>query len=168
MQVPIRKPDRYTHQKSDPRLTPAKLVEFQQKLKRLKEQRPRLAEEVKRLSETGDFSENAGYQTAKARLRGMNQRILELEEQISHAEIIAPAGDVSRVQLGHRVTVEIDGTQATYQILGSAETDPSQGVISHNSPIGSALMGRRVGDVFTFGSVAKTIKCRVVRIEMTR
>jgi transcription elongation factor GreA len=165
MQVPIRKPDRYTHQKSDPRLTPAKLVEFQEKLKRLKLQRPRLAEEVKRLSETGDFSENAGYQTAKARLRGMNQRILELEEQIAHAEIITPADDVSCVQLGHRVTVEINGTQATYQILGSSETDPGRGIISHNSPIGSALIGHRVNDVVTFRSAAKTIECRVVRIE---
>lgn len=165
MQVPIRKPDRYTHQKRDPRLTPAKLAELKEKLKRLQQQRPRLAEEVKRLSETGDFSENAGYQTAKARLRGMNQRMLELEEQIAHAEIIAPADDVSRVQLGHHVTVEINGKQATYQILGSAETDPSKGIISQNSPIGSALMGHRVGDVVTFGSAAKTIECRVVRIE---
>lgn len=164
MQVPIRKPDRYTHQTSDPRLTPAKLAELQEKLGRLKKQRPRLADEVKRLSETGDFSENAGYQTAKARLRGMNQRMLELEGQISHAEIIAPAKDASTIQLGHSVTVEINGAQATYQILGSSETDPGQGVISHNSPIGSALMEHRVGDVVTFKSANRTIECRVVRI----
>jgi len=165
MQVPIRKPDRYTHQKSDPRLTPAKLGELQEKLRQLKERRPRVAEEVKRLSETGDFSENAGYQTAKARLRGMNQRILELEEQTSHAEIIAPAEDTSRVQLGHRVTVEINGTHATYQILGSSETDPSRGIISHHSPIGAALIGHRVGDVVSFRSAARTIVCRIVGIE---
>ncbi len=126
--------------------------------------RPRVAQEVKHLSETGDFSENAGYQAAKGRLRGINQRILELEDQIAHVEIIAPSEDVSTVQLGHHVTIEMAGKQMTYQILGSAETNPGQGVISHNSPIGAALIGHRVGDVVTFRSTTKTIECRVVQI----
>lgn len=165
MQIPIRKSGRYTHQKPDPLLTPSKLAEIEEKLRQLKKNRPRLAEEVKHLSEGGDFSENAGYAMAKGRLRGMNQRILELEEQIKNAKIITPAKNASQVQLGHRVTIEIAGKLVTYRILGSTETNPNQGVISHHSPIGSALIGHRVGDSVTFRNSTKIIECRVVKIE---
>lgn len=165
MQIPIRKPDKRSHVKPDHRLTPTKLAELERKLGQLKQVRPRLAEEVKHLSETGDFSENAGYATAKANLRRINQKILELENQIKNAEIIEPAKDASIIQLGHRVTIDIAGKQATYLILGSVETNPDQGVISHNSPIGAALIGHRVGDNVTFRSATQTFECRVARIE---
>lgn len=165
MQIPIRKPGRYTHLRPDPHLTESKLVELEEKLRQLKKNRPHLAEEVKRLSETGDFSENAGYAAAKGRLRGLNQKILELEEQLKNAKIITPAKDASRVQLGHRVTIEMAGKLATYRILGSTETNPNQGIISHHSPIGSALIGHRVGDRITFRSATKIIECRIVKIE---
>lgn len=165
MRVPIRKPDKYTHSKPDPRLTAAKFAELESRLGQLKKKRLRLAAEVKHLSEAGDFSENAGYAMAKGQLRGTNQRILEIEEQLKHAEIITPAKDLSTVRLGHSVTIEIEGQQQTYLILGSAETNPSQGVISHSSPIGSALLGHRVGDSVTFRSATKTLQCRVVKIE---
>ncbi len=165
MQIPIRKSGKYTYRTADPRLTETKVAELQDKLRRLKNNRPRLAAEVKVLSEGGDFSENAGYSAAKGRLRGMNQRILELEEQLKNAKIITPPTDASRIQLGHSVTVEIAGKRTTYRILGSTETDPNQGVISSNSPIGSALIGHRVGDRVTFRSATKIIECRVVRIE---
>lgn len=165
MQVPIRKPDKRSHVRPDHRLTTAKLAELERKLGQLKNIRPRAAEEVKHLSETGDFSENAGYAAAKARLRGINQRILELEHQIKNAEVIEPAKDVSTVQLGHHVTIDIAGKQVTYLILGSVETNPNQGIISHNSPIGAALIGHRVGDRVVFRSATKTFECQVVKIE---
>lgn len=165
MRVPIRKPDKYTHLKPDPRLTVAKFAALEAKLRELKKVRPRAADEVKNLSEGGDFSENAGYAMAKGRLRGINQSILELEDQLKHAEIIAPPTDVSTIQLGHRVTIEISGQQQTYRILGSSETNPSQGIISRHSPIGSALIGHRVGDRVSFRSESKTIECRIVKIE---
>lgn len=165
MQIPIRKPDKRSQIKPDHRLTATKFAEFESRLKQLKKNRPRAAEEVKHLSETGDFSENAGYQAAKAHLRGINQRILELEEQLKKAEIIKAAVDASTVQLGHYVTIDMAGKQVTYLILGSAETNPSQGVISRNSPIGSALIGHRVGDRVTFQSATKTFECRIVKIE---
>lgn len=164
MQVPIRKPDRYTFVKPDPRLTPEKVTELQAKLQHLKDIRPKVAEEVKSLSETGDFSENAGYQTAKARLRGINQRILDLEEQLKHVYVIVPSDDVSTVKLGHHVTVAVGGAEHTFQILGSAEADPGRGIISSSSPMGAALMGHRVGDVARYQMGTKEIECRIVRI----
>ncbi|USN53695.1 MAG: GreA/GreB family elongation factor [Candidatus Nomurabacteria bacterium] len=165
MRIPKRKPSTYAQAVPDTRLTEAKHTELQETLQKIKNTRARLAEEVKVLSEGGDFSENAGYAMAKGRLRGMNQRILELEDQLKRAEIIRTPRNTSEIQLGHHVTIEIEGQQKTYQILGSAEANPSQGIISQNSPIGSALMSHRVGESITYQSGAKTVTCKVIRIE---
>lgn len=162
---PIRKSSKFTHAKLDPHLTTVKLGELKVKLQRLKDAHPHAAEEVKRLAEMGDLSENAAHSIAKGRLRGINQRILELEDQLKHAEVITPAKNAAAVQLGHRVTIEIKGKQISYLILGSSETDPGQGVISHNSPIGSALLGHQVGDSVNFQSASQDIECRIVAIE---
>lgn len=164
MRVPIRKPGKYTNDKPDLHLTPAKFSELKTKLASLKASHPAAANEVKRLAELGDFSENAAYQMAKGRLRGINQRILELEDRLNHAVMIEPKQNTSVVALGHRVTVEIASKQASYVILGSTETDPLNGVISHNSPLGSALMGHSVGDTVTIQSGGKGVECRIINI----
>ena len=166
MRVPIRKPGKYAHLKPDVHLTEAKFNELTRSLERLKTvSRPAAVIEVRRLVELGDFSENAAYQMAKGRLRGINQRILELEDRTKHAVIITPMKNVATVQLGHRVTIEIAGKQAAYVILGSAETNPLGGVISHHSPLGSALMGHAVGDRVTIQSGGKGVECRIIKIE---
>lgn len=165
MQVPIRKPGKYTHQRPDPHITVAKLEEFKQDLARLKASQQPAAKEVMRLAEMGDFSENAAYQMAKGRLRGINQKITELEHYLNHAVVIAPADDAELIQLGHRVTVAIAGTEKTFLILGSEEADPDQGVISQHSPIGSALMGRRVGATVTIRLKDREVSCKILSVE---
>lgn len=141
-----RKPGKYGQIKADPFLTLDKFQELEEQLARLKKSQPVAAAEVARLAEMGDFSENFAYQHAKGRLRGINQRILELEHKLNQAEVIQP-GSMDTVEIGHTVTVECEGMQKTFQILGSTETAPQRGVISHNSPIGAALLGHKVGDV---------------------
>lgn len=166
MRVPIRKPGKYTHQKPDFHITQEKLEELQHKLEQLKKvSRPQTASEVQRLADMGDFSENAAYQMAKGRLRGINERILELEDQLNHAEIITPAKNAEMIQLGQRITIEIEGAQKTYVIRGSLETDPHKGIISYSSPMGAALMGRKVGDTVSIQLESKTIECKVLAIE---
>lgn len=165
MRTPIRKPGKYTHRQPDPHISPAKLAELRAKLSKLKEIHPRAAEEVKRLGEMGDFSENAGYAIAKGRLRGINQRILELERELRDAEVITPSGSAEKVQLGRQITVITSGQRKTYTILGSTEADPTKGIISHNSPMSAALMGHRVGDVVQFESAGKNFTCTIVKIE---
>jgi len=122
MRVPIRKGDGRLGQKPDPYLTENKFLELKNKLERLKNSRPRLAEEVKRLAEMGDFSENAGYQLAKGRLRGLNQRILDLENHLKVVEIIKPNSNLEIIQIGSKVTLERAGEQKIYTILGSTES----------------------------------------------
>lgn len=133
--------------KSDPMLTSEKAKELQDKLERLKNfSRPRAAEEVKRLAELGDFSENMEYQLAKGRLRGINEGILRLENQLKHAVLIPSQKQTDTVGIGHTVTITNGKTEKAYLILGSSETNPQQGIISHNSPLGAALLGHKIGD----------------------
>lgn len=165
MRVPIRKPGVYTHAKPDPNLTLAKFNKLKLELEKLKKHvRPSLAAEVKRLAANGDFSENAEYQIAKGRLRGINQRILDIEDHLKRAVIIEQTNK-NLVQLGCSVTVRTKDKERIYLILGSAETDPLRGVISHNSPIGSALMGKRVGDTAEVQLKDKLVEYKIIKIE---
>ncbi|MBI2459774.1 MAG: GreA/GreB family elongation factor [Parcubacteria group bacterium] len=165
MQLPIRKPGKYTHLKPDQHLTQAKFNELKNKLDQLKFNRPRAAEEVKRLAEMGDFSENAAYQIAKGRLRGLNQKILEIADQLKRAVIIKPVKNSRLVQLGSSVTVITAGREKTYLILGSAETDPKRGIISSHSPIGSALIGKKINDQIKIKLADQEVEYKIVRIE---
>lgn len=164
MRVPIRKPGKYTHLKPDTHFTQAKIDELKDKLEKLKKSRPIAAEEMRRLAEMGDLSENAAYQIAKGRLRGINDNITKLEDLLNQAIIIEPEKNSGKIQLGNSVTVEISGKQQTYTVLGSSETDPGKGIISHNSPLGAALMGKRVGDVVTIKTGAKEMECKILSI----
>lgn len=166
MQVPIRKPGKYTHLKPDPHLTEAKFNEFKAELEKLqKVNRPRAAEEVKRLAEFGDFSDNPAYGMAKGRLRGINQRILDLENQLKNVEIIKPSQNATSVQMGHTITIESEGKQKTYLLLGSSETNPEKGIISHSSPLGTALMGKKVGETVKVTLAKREVEISIVRIE---
>lgn len=165
MRVPIRKAGKLPNIPTDVQITEAKLLELTDKLRKLKESHPRLAVEVKRLAEFGDFSENAEYQLAKGKLRGLNSRIDDLEKQIGRAIIIKPSANKNSVAVGHQVTVEVNGTKKTYQILGSSETDPSRGMISRHSPLGSALLGCKVGETVAIELANKLVKYKVISID---
>ncbi len=164
MQIPYRKPGKYAQMKPDPLMTKEKLLALEQKLSRLKSHRPQLAAEVARLAELGDFSENAEYQLAKGKLRGLNAAILALETQINQAEIISPLKNINTIQIGSVVTVLNENGQKTYQILGSAEADPKKGVISHTSPLGAALVGSKLDDVITIDSSGKKTDYKIIKI----
>ncbi len=166
MRVPIRKPGQYTHSKPDRHITPSKLQEYKDELNKLERViRPPAIAEVKRLADLGDFSENAEYQIAKGRLRGLNARILELEDAIKSVVVIKPGSSTGRIKIGSRVTVQMDGDQKTFQLLGSAESDPEKGIISHTSPIGAALMGKKEGNTFAIKIADKEVECTILKIE---
>ncbi|HNW56084.1 MAG TPA: GreA/GreB family elongation factor [bacterium] len=165
MRVPIRKGGKYTFIQTDPHLTQAKFDELSRKLSWLKKiGQPRAIVEVQRLAELGDFSENAAYQIAKGKLRGINQKIFDLEDHLKKAIIISQPTSGGFVRLGSTVTVEINGRSRTFQILGSTETNPGGGVISHNSPIGAAVMDRRVGDTVKVSLANGKVDCRIIQI----
>ncbi len=166
MRVPTRKPGKYAHLKQDAHITQQKHEELKGEMERLKKfRRPRVIAEVQRLAADGDFSENAAYQIAKGRLRGINRRIDEIEDILRRVEIIAEPTGSDRVGLGSSVTVCIRGKEKKFLILGSAETDPSRGIISHNSPIGQALIGKRVGDKAKVSLPDREVVYEILKIE---
>jgi transcription elongation factor GreA len=148
MRVPVRKGEADNFKIKDYRLSPSKYRELKLNLARLLKRRPQEAKEVKRLAEMGDFSENVGYQMAKGRLRGLNQRILDLEDMLKKADIVIVDDNTSQVQIGHKVTITSDSVEKMYTILGASESNPAIGVISASSPLGSALLNKKIGDEF--------------------
>jgi transcription elongation factor GreA len=132
-------------------VTPEGYKKLQEELKRLKTvERPEIIKAIERARAFGDLSENAEYETAKDRQGFIEARIKELESKIARAEIIDPSKlpNKDRIMFGVRVTLEEieSGDKVTYQLVGSDESEPENGLISVTSPIGRALLGKRVDD----------------------
>lgn len=164
MQLPKRKPPKFTELSSDPLMSKEKYAELEKKLAQLKKSQPGAARDVARLAEMGDFSENVEYQIAKGRLRGINHRIFLIETQLAQAVLIKPKKAGQTVELGHTVTIESDNRKKVYQILGSSETVPEKGIISHLSPIGQALMGRKLGEKVKIQLGNKEVEYEIIKI----
>ena len=122
-----------------------KLVDELEHLRIVK--RPEVAEHIRIAKEDGDLSENAGYDAAKEEQAFVEGRIETLEQILKHAQIIEANGDTDYVALGSQVSVREDGYEPElFQIVGSTEANPGEGRISNESPLGQALLGKRVGD----------------------
>lgn len=164
MQVPRRKSEKYTNLPVDPNMTEDKFNNLKIKLQSMLKSRPALAKDVQLYAANGDFSENAEYQIAKGKLRALNRVIDETKNLINKAIIIKQGKDLGIAGLGSTVTIESNGKEATYQILGSEETKPEKGIISHNSPLGKALLGKRVGEEVIVKIKNKDIKYKIIDI----
>lgn len=127
--------------------------------------RPEVIQAIAMAREEGDLTENAGYDAAKHDQAMIERRIQELEQQIRRAQIINKSTNSSTVQLGSTVTIEIDGEAETYTIVGAVEAKPAQGRISNESPIGKALLGKRVGESVDIETPTMTINARIVQID---
>ncbi|MFC0203379.1 transcription elongation factor GreA [Novosphingobium soli] len=117
-------------------------------LKALREERPRIVDAIEEARAHGDLSENAEYHAAKERQGQVEATIADLEDKITRAQIIDPtslSGD--KIIFGATVTLlDDDEKPVKYQIVGPYEADAKVGRISYNSPLGKALIGRRVDD----------------------
>ena len=150
MRLPTRKSEkeRLLRQEVDNYLTPAKISAMERELADLvKRQRGPAAEEVARLAQMGDLSENAGYQFAKQNLRRLNDRATMLEERLKHAIPIDQSQSDGKVRIGSTVVVLANGQESTFEILGSVESNPFNGKISYSSPLGVALIGHSASDI---------------------
>ncbi|MDQ6773045.1 MAG: transcription elongation factor GreA [Candidatus Dormibacteraeota bacterium] len=129
--------------------------------------RPEIVARIKAAREHGDLSENFEYHAARNEQSFLETRIQELDAIVKNHVLIEARGPNGTVDLLSRVTIrEADGPEETYRIVGPAEADPGSGQVSHESPIGRALRGHRVGDevpVETPNGDAYTVK--ILRIE---
>ncbi|MBP7693557.1 MAG: transcription elongation factor GreA [Anaerolineales bacterium] len=147
-------------------LTPEGAAKAKAELKELMEvKRIEIAERLRDAIKMGDLSENADYIMAKEDQAFLEGRILELQELLRTATIITDNAQTGVVSMGHRVTVqEAGGEPETYTLVGAKEADPRQGKISNESPIGRAMLGKRVGDTIKFETPAGTVKLKVIGI----
>ncbi|MXX25523.1 MAG: transcription elongation factor GreA [Caldilineaceae bacterium SB0668_bin_21] len=132
------------------------------------ERRQQIAQQIAEAKAEGDLRENAGYDEAKNAQAFVEGRIRELKVKIHNAQIIDDTQTPDdQVALGRSVVVRENGYDAEeiYTIVGSTETDPSNGRISNESPIGKALIGRTAGDVVRVDAPAGEIEFEIVRVE---
>ena len=128
--------------------------------------REELAGRLRAAIQMGDLSENADYIKAKEDQGFLEGRIQELEYILSNAVIIENNGNKDVVSIGSRVTIqEEDYPEETYHLVGPTEADPSKGKISHESPIGKALMDHKAGEIVETETPGGVIKLKILKIE---
>lgn len=127
--------------------------------------RPQLVDRLANARSQGDLSENSDYQNAKDELEFLDGRISELEDVIKNAEIVADGKNGGGVAVGTSVTVRVNGAEHTYQIVGAWEADPIKKKISHDSPLGQALINRKPGEKVEVAAPAGMILYEILSVE---
>lgn len=144
-------------------ITEAGRAELEAELETLKGRRGEIADKIAEARNYGDLSENADYDTAREDQALVETRIAEIEDILSRAEIIK-ASNSSRVTVGSTVELKNDGKTVTYTLVGPVEADPLEGKISDESPIGEALMGKKVGESATIMTPKGSMTYDIVKI----
>jgi transcription elongation factor GreA len=148
-------------------LTPEGKQRFTAELRELQTvRRHEVEEQIRRAKEFSDTVDNAEYDEAKQEQAFVEGRIQELERLLSSARLIEePTTKVDFVRMGaHIKVVDPEGEEETYYLVGSSEADPRKGLISNESPIGRALIGKRVGDEVTVVAPAGAFNLRILEI----
>lgn len=147
------------------------LEKLQRELEELRTKtRGEVAQRLKEAIAMGDLSENSEYDDAKNQQSFVEGRIKELEQQIRTAEIIDSSKKrrKNRVDVGMTVIIEDleDHTEESVQIVGSTESDPFEGKISNESPVGRALMGAKAGDIVEAEAPTGVVKYKIIKIKV--
>ena len=133
-----------------------------------KKKRPEVLEMVSQARNQGDLAENAEYQAAREELSFIDGRIDELEEMLKQAVIIEDTSHghgKKTVDLGTTVTLHVGSKKIIYKVVGEWEADPALQKISHESPLGKALMGKSVGEKVEVEAPAGKVNYTIVSIE---
>lgn len=141
------------------------LQKIKDELNNLKTVRRReVALAIQTAKEQGDLSENAEYVDAKDEQGLLEQRILELENVIKNAEVIQKDTN-GKVNVGDIVKVNMGGKEFTFTIVGPNEVDPLKGMISNESPLGTALMGKKAGDIASVRTPTGNKEAKILSVE---
>ena len=147
-------------------LTAEKLEELKAELHELKTVRKNeIAERLERAKELGDLSENSEYFEAREEQTQIEQRIFELEQLIKNTTLITQPATTSTVSIGSTVEVQKDGKTIRLRIVGSSETKPEEGLVSNESPLGKAFLGKKAGDTAIVKAPIGEIKYKILKIE---
>jgi len=152
--------------KNDIKVTKQGLVELKAEMAELRDvKRPHLVERLSNARSQGDLAENSDYQSAREELEFLDGRIDELEEVLKNAAVVSTAGNGHSVGVGTKVTVKVNGKQTVFDIVGEWEAYPMNKKISHDSPLGVALLGKSVGDKAEVEAPAGKVSYEILAIE---
>ena len=128
--------------------------------------RPQVIARIRSARELGDLKENADYTAAREEQSFLEGRVQALEELLRQAVVVDAPLEGNPVAIGSKVRSEFDGEELVFEIVGSSEADPSAGKISAASPVGRALVGRRVGDdVIVITPSGRENRYRIISID---
>jgi transcription elongation factor GreA len=141
--------------------------ELEQELEQLRTvERQRVIDQLHEVKSGGDWMENTEQMLFEDELAFVDSRISELEDMLADAELIQRDNDDTTVNIGDTVIIEDEeGERETYRIVGYAETNPSEGLISNESPAGRALLHRHVGEDVIVKAPAGDIRFRIVAVK---
>jgi transcription elongation factor GreA len=148
-------------------LTPEGEAKLRAELEELKgPRREELSQRLRSAIQMGDLSENADYHKAKEDQGFLEGRIQEIEAILRNAVIIEKSGSTETVAIGSHVTIQEEGfPPETYHLVGPTEADPRSGRISFESPIGKALLDKKVGEIATADAPGGAIRFKILKIE---
>lgn len=126
--------------------------------------RPKLVKRLANARSQGDLAENSDYQNARDELEFLDGRISELDEVIRYAVVIKQVKGKREVAFGAKVKVKANGKEQLYEIVGEWDSDPIEKRISHNSPLGQALLGKKVGDKVKVEAPAGKVTYEILKI----
>lgn len=147
-------------------LTTEGRAELEAELEQLKSRRGDIADKIAEARDYGDLSENAEYDAAREEQGLVESRISEIEDILMNAEIIK-GGSKGKVGLGSVVELKMGKKTVTYTVVGPVEADPLEGKISNESPIGSALFDKKVGDSITIVTPKGEMTYEIVTIKQS-
>lgn len=120
---------------------------------------------IQKAREYGDLSENAEYAEAKDEQSFIEGRILELDQILSNASVIDESSRGDTVQLGSKVIVHLNGRDIDFTIVGAQEANPVKKLISHESPLGQALIGKKVGSTVDVEAPVGKVTYKIISVE---
>jgi len=131
----------------------------------VEEKRPKLVERLANARTQGDLSENSDYQSAREELEFLDGRIEEIEEVMKRASVVSTKNGGSEIGVGTKVTLRVNGKDHFYEVVGEWEADPVNKKISHTSPLGQALLGKKKGEVVEVEAPAGKVVYEILAIE---
>ncbi len=146
-------------------LTRQGLKNLQEECGRLVKKRPGIIERVEEARQQGDLKENAEYQNGREELSFIDGRIEELENVLERAVVVEEKNDCQEVTLGCQVTIRTNDDKHVYHLVGEWEANPMEKKISHQSPLGKALMGKKKGEVVEVDVPAGKLNYKILSID---
>lgn len=146
-------------------ITSEGLLKLEAELKDLSQvRRPEIINRIKTAKELGDLSENAEYTAAKEEQSFIEGRIQEIEEITKHVKVVTNGGHKDIISVGSNITIEIEGDTDVFEIVGSTESDPANGKISTDSPVGQALLGHKAKDIVKISTPDGSVTYKIITV----